>query len=92
KRNGRRKHRADEERIILINACGDILVPDAVPSVPVNNDFPLSPGDTIFVPIDTDYIHKLHLWSSATQNMYQKGLPVAPISSRELVRMCCQPR
>lgn len=80
-RSGGLKQRADEERIYIIKASGLIEVPDAGSWFAVNNDFQLSPGDTIVVPLDTDYIDNLTLWSSATQIMYQMGVAVAAISS-----------
>jgi len=80
-RSGGLKPRADEDRIYIIKASGLVEVPDRGSWFAVNNDFELSPGDTIVVPLDTDYIDNLTLWSSATQIMYQMGVAVAAISS-----------
>jgi hypothetical protein len=35
---------------------------------------PLQPGDTIIVPIDTDYLDGLSTMSTATQMLYQIGV------------------
>jgi len=80
-RSGGLKPRADEDRIYIIKASGLVEVPNRGSWFAVNNDFELSPGDTIVVPLDTDYIDNLTLWSSATQIMYQMGVAVAAISS-----------
>ncbi len=80
-RSGGFKQRADEDRIYIIKASGLVEVPDTGSWFAVNNDFQLSPGDTIVVPLDTDYIDNLTLWSSVTQIMYQMGVAVAAISS-----------
>lgn len=34
----------------------------------------LEPGDTIIVPVDSDYLDNLSIMSSATQIMYQLGV------------------
>ncbi|RZF91323.1 polysaccharide biosynthesis protein [Pseudoalteromonas sp. CO302Y] len=80
-RSGGLKPRADEDRIYIIKASGLVEVPNRGSWFAVNNEFELSPGDTIVVPLDTDYIDNLTLWSSATQIMYQMGVAVAAISS-----------
>tara|TARA_B100002049_G_scaffold145391_1_gene107953 strand:+ start:613 stop:3294 length:2682 start_codon:yes stop_codon:yes gene_type:complete len=80
-RSGGLKQRADEDRIYIIKASGLIEVPNEGSWFAVNNNFQLSPGDTIVVPLDSDYIDNLTLWSTATQIVYQMGVAVAAISS-----------
>ncbi|WP_462147790.1 SLBB domain-containing protein [Pseudoalteromonas gelatinilytica] len=80
-RSGGLKQRADEERVYIIKASGLVVIPDNSSWFAVNDKVQLSPGDTIVVPLDTDYIDNLTLWSSATQILYQMGVAVAAIGS-----------
>ena len=40
----------------------------------------LRPGDTIVVPLDSEYMNDLTLWSSATTILYNTAVAVAAIS------------
>ncbi|MDV7105990.1 SLBB domain-containing protein [Vibrio sp. TH_r3] len=71
--SGGTKKQADTDRIYIVRADGSVMVP--------NNSFwfsrkqkPLEPGDTIIVPIDTDYLDGLSTLTSATQVLYQIGV------------------
>ncbi len=70
---GGSKKQADIDRIYVVRADGSVYLP--------NNSFwfsrqskPLEPGDTIIVPIDTDYLDGLSSLTSATQILYQIGV------------------
>ncbi|WP_428773736.1 SLBB domain-containing protein [Vibrio sp.] len=70
---GGTKKQADTDRIYVVRANGSVMIP--------NNSFwfsrkdkPLEPGDTIVVPIDTDYLDGLSTLTSATQILYQIGV------------------
>ncbi len=70
---GGTKKQADTDRIYIVRADGSVMLP--------NNSFwfsrkekPLAPGDTIIVPIDTDYLDGLSTLTSATQVLYQIGV------------------
>ena len=70
---GGTKKQADTDRIYVVRADGSVMLP--------NNSFwfsreerPLLPGDTIIVPIDTDYMDGLSTLTSATQILYQIGV------------------
>lgn len=72
-RSGGAKRQADVERMYVIRANGSVMLP--------NNSFwfsrsneDLEPGDTIVVPIDSDYLDSLSAWTSATQILYQVGV------------------
>ncbi|MCQ8879449.1 SLBB domain-containing protein [Pseudoalteromonas shioyasakiensis] len=80
-RSGGLKQRADQDRIYIIKASGLVEIPETGSWFAVNDAAQLSPGDTIVVPLDTDYIDNLTLWSSATQILYQMGVAVAAIGS-----------
>ena len=79
-RSGGFKRNADKKRVYVIKANGTVVLPKG------NGWFggrsvALSPGDTIIVPIDTQRVDKLTLWSSVTTIMYQAALGVAAISA-----------
>lgn len=70
---GGTKKQADTDRVYVIRADGSVMLP--------NNSFwfsrssrPLEPGDTIIVPIDTDYLDGLSALTSATTILYQIGI------------------
>ena len=70
---GGTKRQADTSRIYIVKANGSVELP--------NNSFwfsrnykPLEPGDTIIVPINTDYLDGLSTVSTATQILYQIGV------------------
>ncbi len=70
---GGTKKQADTDRIYIVRADGSVMLP--------NNSYwfsrkekPLQPGDTIIVPIDTDYLDGLSTLTSATQILYQIGV------------------
>lgn len=72
-RAGGTKQQADKDRIYVVRADGSVMLP--------NNSFwfsrnqkQLEPGDTIVVPIDTDYLDGLSTASTATQILYQLGV------------------
>lgn len=77
---GGTKKQADTDRIYIVRADGSVVLP--------NNSFwfsrkskPLAPGDTIIVPIDTDYLDGLSTMSSATQILYQVGVAWSAIKN-----------
>ncbi|QCP03335.1 sugar transporter [Salinivibrio kushneri] len=70
---GGTKQQADTDRIYVVRADGSVMMP--------NNSYwfsrsqkQLEPGDTIIVPIDTDYLDGLSTASTATQILYQMGV------------------
>ena len=72
-RAGGAKKQADTARTYVIKADGSVMLPGS------NYWFSrksrnLEPGDTIVVPVDTDYLDTLSTWSTATQMMYQIGV------------------
>lgn len=75
------KERADEDRIYIIKANGSVVIPEYSSWFAVNDKHMLEPGDTIVVPLDSDYMDNLTLWSTATQILYQLGVAVAALSA-----------
>ncbi|CAJ1820273.1 hypothetical protein FNBNMHLP_01410 [Aeromonas jandaei] len=70
-RAGGTKKQADTDRIYVIKANGSVMLP-------ADSWFGgrkgLEPGDTIVVPVDTDYLDNLSIMTSATQILYQLGV------------------
>ena len=67
------KRQADMERMYVIRANGSVMLPNNSYWFSRKNE-ELKPGDTIVVPIDTDYLDSLSAWTSATQILYQIGV------------------
>lgn len=80
-RSGGFKQRADEDRIYIIKASGLVKVPNQGSWFAASRKDQLAPGDTIVVPLNTEHIDNLTLWSTATQILYQMGVALAAISS-----------
>ena len=78
--SGGTKQQADDEKIYIIKANGavEILKEDNWFAMGTSNR--LSPGDTIVVPLDSDYMDNLTLWSTATQIVYQAAVALAAIA------------
>ncbi|GAB58353.1 SLBB domain-containing protein [Rheinheimera nanhaiensis] len=76
---GGMRKRADEDRIYVIRADGSVYVPNRS-WYSVKSDV-LKPGDTIIVPLDTDYKDGLSLWAQVTQIFYQTAVAIAALNS-----------
>ncbi|ODB36776.1 polysaccharide biosynthesis protein [Pseudoalteromonas sp. BMB] len=79
--SGGLKQRADSERIYIIKANGSVEVPNRGSWFAVSNSTEIEAGDTIVVPLDSEYMDQLTLWSTATQIVYQIGVAAAAIGS-----------
>ncbi|WP_371375328.1 SLBB domain-containing protein [Thalassotalea aquiviva] len=78
-KSGGTKQRAEEDDIFVIAANGDIkVIEDA--NWFSDGDLDLKAGDTIVVPLDSDYTNNLTLWSAGTQIMYNLAVAIAAIS------------
>ncbi|WP_423229918.1 SLBB domain-containing protein [Vibrio vulnificus] len=72
---GGAKKQADEDRIFVVRADGSVYKPTSGYWFG-NNHEELKAGDTIVVPIDTDYRDALSTWAAATQILYQTGVAI----------------
>ncbi|AUI85117.1 OtnA protein [Vibrio azureus] len=72
---GGAKKQADEDRIFVVRADGSVYKPSSGYWFG-NNHEDLKAGDTIVVPIDTDYRDALSTWTAATQILYQTGVAI----------------
>jgi protein involved in polysaccharide export with SLBB domain len=70
-RAGGTKKQADTDRIYVIKANGSVMLPG---DSWFGSRKGLEPGDTIVVPVDSDYLDNLSIMTSATQVLYQLGV------------------
>lgn len=73
------RKRADDERTYVIRADGSVMVPSGSWFSVSRNE--LKPGDTIIVPLDTEYKDNLSLWAQVTQIFYQSAVALAALNS-----------
>ncbi|WP_191116047.1 SLBB domain-containing protein [Vibrio alginolyticus] len=72
---GGAKKQADEDSIFVVRADGSVYKPSSGYWFG-NSKEELKAGDTIVVPIDTDYRDALSTWTAATQILYQTGVAI----------------
>nr|WP_275692719.1 SLBB domain-containing protein [Rheinheimera hassiensis] len=73
------RKRADGDRTYIIRGDGSVMVPKTG-WFAVSSD-QLKPGDTIIVPLDTEYKDSLSLWAQVTQIFYQSAVAIAALNS-----------
>ena len=78
--SGGTKKRADEERIYVISANGSINISHENNWFSTDVKSQMKPGDTVVVPLDSEYMNNLKLWSTATSILYNTAVAVAAIS------------
>jgi polysaccharide export outer membrane protein len=78
--SGGLKKRADDERIYIISSNGSIRMLQESNWFAGTRDSALKPGDSIVVPLDSEYMNSLTLWTTATTIMYNTAVAVAAIS------------
>ncbi len=72
------RKRADDDRTYIIKANGSVMLPNR--SMWFSSSADLNPGDTIIVPLDTEYKDNLTLWTQITGIIYNTAVAVATIS------------
>lgn len=80
KRAGGMRQKADDERIYIVKANGSVVVPERRSWFSSGSTNQIEPGDTIVVPMDTQYMNNIEMWTTATQIMYQVGVALAALS------------
>ncbi|PNH80313.1 SLBB domain-containing protein [Vibrio diazotrophicus] len=73
---GGMKKQADEDRMFVVRADGSVFKPKTSFWFGGGQSEPLKAGDTIVVPVDTNYRDSLDVWTAATQILYQTGIAV----------------
>jgi len=74
------KKRADAERIYIISANGRIKMMENDNWFASERGSNMQPGDTVVVPLDSEYMNNLTLWTNATTIMYNTAVAIAAIS------------
>ena len=74
------RKRADAERVYIIRADGSVYVPQASQWFAVSEQS-LRAGDTVVVPLDTEFKDSMTLWTQVTQIFYQSAVALAAINS-----------
>ncbi|NRA70715.1 MAG: SLBB domain-containing protein [Gammaproteobacteria bacterium] len=72
------KQRADDDRLYVIRANGAVFIPQQ--SYWFGQESAMQPGDTIVVPLDTEYKDNLTLWSQVTQIIYNTAVAFAAVN------------
>jgi len=78
-RSGGTKYTADKGRIYIVKANGRVYLPSNSAWFRAKGQA-LDPGDTIVVPLDTDRVDRLTMWSRVTQIMYNTAVGLAAIN------------
>ena len=73
------RKRADSDRVYIIKADGSVALPSE--SYWFTNSAQMEPGDTIIVPLDTEYKDNLTLWSQITTIIYNSAIAVAAVAT-----------
>jgi len=73
--------RADKKLIYVVRASGAVVSGGRSKWFSRKNSTEIRPGDTIVVPLETDRIPPLTLWSSVTQILYQAAIAVAAVQT-----------
>ncbi|MGX9460162.1 SLBB domain-containing protein [Shewanella sp. A14] len=76
--SGGPRERGDDDRIYVIKADGSVMMPTK--NIWFNTDTQIAAGDTVIVPLDTEYKDKLTLWSQVTQIIYNTAVAFAAVS------------
>ncbi|MBV2127812.1 SLBB domain-containing protein [Rheinheimera sp. SM2107] len=74
------RKRADNDRVFIVRADGSVALPESGGWFG-RNKTNLLPGDTIVVPLDTEYKDSLTLWGQITQIFYQSAIALAALNS-----------
>lgn len=74
------RKRADDDRVYVIRADGSVMIPRANRWFSVDKNR-IQPGDTVVVPLDTEYKDNMTLWAQVTQIFYQSAVALAALNS-----------
>ncbi|MFT5707684.1 MAG: polysaccharide export outer membrane protein [Oceanospirillaceae bacterium] len=77
--SGGARERADDDRTYIIKADGSVMLPNQ--SMWFSGESSLQPGDTIIVPLDTEYKDSLTLWTQVTSIIYNTAVAFATVAN-----------
>jgi protein involved in polysaccharide export with SLBB domain len=80
-RSGGLTRRADDGRIYIVRANGEVVVDGGGRWFRRDAGFEVRPGDTIVAPLDVTRMRPLTLWTSITQIMYNMAIAAAAVNS-----------
>ncbi|MBY5990765.1 SLBB domain-containing protein [Ferrimonas balearica] len=78
KLSGGASQRADEDRLYVIRADGSVMIPRS--SFWFGGKQTLQPGDTIIMPLDTNYKDNLTLWTQVTGIIYNTAVAISALN------------
>jgi protein involved in polysaccharide export with SLBB domain len=73
--------RADKKRIYVVRVDGSVSIDDGGRWFNRRAGIEIEPGDTIVVPLETNKIRPLALWTGVTQTIYNMAIAIAAINS-----------
>jgi hypothetical protein len=73
--------RADRSKVYVVRASGSVVASGGSRWFESGSDVPIKPGDTIVVPLDTEHIPALPLWTQVTQIIYNLAVALLAINS-----------
>ncbi|TKB46469.1 sugar transporter [Ferrimonas sediminicola] len=76
--SGNTTQRADDDRIYIVRADGSVMLPEE--SYWFGGKQQLKPGDTVIVPLDTNYKDNLTLWSQVTNIIYNSAVALSALN------------
>ena len=74
------KKRADLERVYIIAANGSIKKVETNSWFSASGSYQIAPGDTVVVPLDSDYSSNITLWTVATDIIYKSAVALAAVN------------
>lgn len=72
---------ADRSHIYIVRASGSVIAAEGSRWFEHGSSVPIKPGDTIVVPLDTEHIPALPLWTQVTQILYNIAIAVLAVNS-----------
>jgi polysaccharide export outer membrane protein len=72
---------ADRSHIYIVRANGSVIAAEGSRWFEHRSSVPIKPGDTIVVPLDTEHIPALPLWTQVTQILYNVAIAVLAVRS-----------
>jgi protein involved in polysaccharide export with SLBB domain len=73
--------RADRGKIYIVRASGSVIATEGSRWFEHGGNVAIKPGDTIVVPLDTEHIPALPLWTQVTQILYNIAIAVLAVHS-----------
>jgi protein involved in polysaccharide export with SLBB domain len=80
-RSGGLTLRADEKRIYIVRANGEVVVDRGGRWFRRDTGVEVQPGDTVVAPLEVDRIRPLSLWGSVTSILYNLAVSIAAVNS-----------